>query len=49
MSKFDPYIKWLRNVSAYLGRDIKPSSLARELYELEADPKDVAEDFGRFL
>lgn len=49
MSKFDPYIQWLRAVSAHLGRDIKPSSLSRELYELEADPKDVATDFGRFL
>lgn len=49
MSKFDPYIKWLRNVSAHLGRDIKPSALARELFELEASPEDTANDYGRFL
>lgn len=49
MNKFTPYIQWLRNVSAHLGRDIKPSSLARELYELDADPEETANDYGRFL
>lgn len=52
MNKFEPYMKWLRNVSAHLGRDIKPSALARELYELyelDADPEDAATDYGRFL
>ncbi|WPJ48302.1 hypothetical protein RCIP0008_00235 [Klebsiella phage RCIP0008] len=49
MNKFEPYMKWLRNVSAHLGRDIKPSALTRELYELDADPEDAATDYGRFL
>lgn len=47
--KFASYIRWLKNVSAHLGRDIKPSKLAVELFELDATPEDAAQDYGKFL
>lgn len=44
--KFMPYMNWLSDIGTLLGRQVKPSPLAVELFWLEATPEDAALEYG---
>lgn len=47
--KFDSYIAWLKGVGNVLGREVRPSALAVELFLLDASYGDAAKDYGDLL
>ncbi|QDH49221.1 hypothetical protein PHYNN_232 [Pantoea phage Phynn] len=44
--RFKHYMNWLSDIGLLLEREVKPSPLAVELYNLEASPEDVAIEYG---
>lgn len=44
--RFKHYMNWLSDISLLLDRQVKPSPLAVELYNLEASPEDAALEYG---
>lgn len=44
--RFQKYMNWLSDVSILLGRPVKPSPLAVELFNIEATPEDAVLDYG---